>query len=345
MVRHTLIALLLVGVTVAVYAPLRQAPFVYEDEHFRASPALTFDVPSRVLSIWAAQQTPDPGVAHLVNLALHLVVGALVAAIAGTLAGPAAALGATLVHLWHPLNSQAVAYVNGRSDLLLTLGIALAVWAALRRGLWRWHVVAIGLLVAMTSKEIGVVGIPLVVLTLLVWRREESQVAPGVLWVGVGAVLGAAWTSVSGWLAMAPGAGGPDVVWAEFTVRQLGLAWALLTRFVWPVGFSIDHDALTLSAAALSLALVATGGVIALIATTWRRRPLLAWSLAWVAVALAPRLLVGTNEFLAERHLYLPLVGLSVVTGTGVARWLTAPLADGPFWLTYRAQFRAAFHV
>lgn len=337
----------LIVLAAAVYAPVREASFIYEDDHVQDHPVAWSEwshVPGRALTNWTLLQAPGPASAHLMNLGLHLVAGVLVAAVTLELAGSLAAVMAAGAHLLHPLNSQAVAYVMGRPELLMTIGILLAVWAALQRGAWRFPVIVAGLLFAASSKEIGVIGVPLVVVTLLVWRPADVQRhSTAALWVCSGAVIGRAWASVTNWISLVPGGGGPDVPWTEFVVRQLGLTWALLLRLIWPTGLSIDHDALSLGPLWLLLATLLTIQAAVVAAWSWRRRPLLAWAITWVAVALAPRLVIGSNEFLAERHLYLPLVGVSIWFGALTARWLTTPSEDASFWTLTDAHYRASF--
>lgn len=345
--RHLVTLAIVFSVAAAVYGQTAQAPFVYEDRHVSPDVPWTIgtvlDVPGRYLSAWSVSATQkNAPLAHAVNVVLHLVAGGLVARIAFLVAGATASCGAALLMLWHPLNSQAVWYVTGRSDLQVTVGILLATVAAISSGWWRAPVIVLGLLIAAASKEIGVIGVPLVVLTLLCWKPVDTQHAPAaLLWIGGGAVLGRAWAEVGSWLTMVPGRGGPDVPWTEFVVRQIGLTWGLLVTLVTARGFSIDHDALALSWPWLVGSVVATGAVTTLIVWAWRRHRVLAWSLAFTAIAVAPRLVVPTNEFIAERHLYLAMVGPAVLFGSLVAWWLRSDPADRKFWQQFGARSRA----
>lgn len=332
--RHALISLLVVVLlTIAGYRVAVTVPWLYEDAHVGSS-QLSLSIPGRGLTEWSLRATAgSPAVAHGANLALHLVAGLLVAWIAFVVAGPVASVLAAMTQLWHPLNSQAVWYVTGRSDLLMTIGVLAAVSAALARRPWRWVGIALGLLVAALSKEVGVVGVPVVLLTLLAWRPTDlSSHAASALWIGTGASIGGAWHTLASWVTLGPGVGGPDVPWTEFVVRQVGLLWALLLT-IDPRGFAIDHDALALTGpwligSALLTGLVATTTVIA-----WRRCRPIGWALAVVALSCVPRLMVPTNEFLAERQMYLPMAGLAILTGYLGAWWLSAraPRHHGSF--------------
>ena len=92
------------------------------------------------------------------------------------------------------------------------------------------------------------------------------------------------------------------------------------------MGFSIDHDALALSPDALALSGLASVIAVAFIGWTWRRVPLVAWGLAWIGLSVAPRFVFRTSEFLTEAHLYLPLVGLSVIGAVALSTcWTWTP--------------------
>ncbi|MCA9729131.1 MAG: hypothetical protein KC729_15685, partial [Candidatus Eisenbacteria bacterium] len=70
-----------------------------------------------------------PGAFHGLNLALHAIVSALVASI--LLALGAGALWAGLVGVLfavHPMASEAVAWISGRTDLMATSCVTVAVW-------------------------------------------------------------------------------------------------------------------------------------------------------------------------------------------------------------------------
>lgn len=320
--------------TAAVYAPLRSAPFVYEDGHAFQG-VVTWAVPSRALAVTSMRLTPDPGPAHLVNVGLHLTNGLLVWAVASTLAGGVPAVIAAALFLLHPLNAEAVAYVNGRTDLLLTLGALLATWAALRG---RWVIVAGGLLIAALSKEIGLVAVPLIALTVAVWRpnaRSTVFALCGLLIAG-GAVLGMAAESVIGWLTMTAANGGTGATWTDYLLWQSTALVGLVSRIAVPHGFTIDHDWIAVSRAqqlaswALVLVTVYVGVAV------WRTRPMLAWALGWLLLSVLPRFVFRQSDLLHEQHLYLGMAGVSI--GLGV---LAAHRRAGSFWHDYRAQSRA----
>lgn len=326
---------LLLLVTALVYSPLRTAWFVYEDDH-GITGATTWTMPGRGLTQWAygvlGTQAPAQ---HAVNVGLHLTVGVLVYAVAAVIATPLAGVLAATMLLLHPLSSEAVSYLSARGDLFVALFTLLVVWAVLtwtdRRGAWRLAVAGMALLGAALSKEIGLVAIPLVVLTLLVFRRGLPQTGwlTSALWGGLGVVAGATWWRVSTWIVTAHGDGGAVFDWPTFVTLQLTAVWHLLALIVWPAGFSIDHDIIGLAFAWRIAAAALTASVAVLGVWAWRRAPLVAWVIGWVALCVAPRVVFASTEFVHEYHLYPAMTAVSIGIGVLAARWCARWAGDG----------------
>ena len=175
----------LLVLTAALYAPTRTHRFVYEDHNWLRAvtemPAVSL-MPSRALSYATHHLTWrlvgfDPGLYHLGNVALHLMNGLLVYAVAVALIPGSAAVWGAGVFLLHPLNSEAVNYVSARTDLLMTGGVLLAVWLSLGRlTYWRGVGIAGALVLAALSKEIGLIGVPLVVPMAPTASRSDDTV-------------------------------------------------------------------------------------------------------------------------------------------------------------------------
>lgn len=326
-----------VTVATLLFAPLRSAPFVYEDDTL---PSVTpqWQVPSRALSQWTVYGQ-SAAVDHLGNVAVHVVNGILVGALGADLVGLGVGVGAATVFLLWPFNSEAVAYASGRADLLLTTFVLIATVVALRWArrpstAWPLGVIGVALVGAAMSKEIGLVAGPCVVLSLALVRGRTLQAWPPLSRVGplVAAVGGLAsgWVARDVWLWMRH-LGGEASVYAppEFVLIQAAGLWRLLALFVVPHGFTIDHDpvALTWSWQIAGVCL-STIGLVSLV-LAWRRAPRLAWVLGWVSLAVAPRFLAQSAEWIHEYHLYLASVGLSVGAGILAMSFLTWSTAVG----------------
>src|SRR5690606_18147798 len=98
-----------------------------------------------------------PGGFHVTNLALHGVVACLVFLTLRRWSGrEGAALVASLVWAWHPTKTEAVVWISGRTDLLCTMGLLVAVLGAGRRfrgERFALPLEALGVALAFSSKE------------------------------------------------------------------------------------------------------------------------------------------------------------------------------------------------
>lgn len=310
----------LLAVTAVVYAPSAWGPWLYEDAHGLTG-IVAWSWPGRGLTAWTwAVVGLHPGIAHLLNVGLHLVNGTLVARVARRLAGPLVGLCAAAVFLWHPLSASSVLYVTGRADLLVTLFTLLALAGVLRGTLAGWLLALVACGAAAVSKEVGLIAALLVGWTLFVWSRASWW------WMALVTAGGVAvaWDRLAGWIGLSAETGDS---WGPVIGAQLVAVWHLLTLVVWPVGVSIDHDVIphldraVWWAGGLTLVAVAVG------VWAWRRAPLLAWGIGWVALCVGPRFLFPTNEVLAEYQMSTAMVGISVVCGAAVAWWL--PMLKG----------------
>lgn len=271
------------------------------------------------LALSAATGGVRPLPFRTLNLALHLLSGALVALLARRLgAGAGAAALAAALFLLHPLQTESVVYVNSRSGLLAAAFGLSALLAA------RPLPAALLALLAAGSKESAAV---LPVLAWLCWRDRRRvwplMAAP----LGVAIVLAAFPSPHHGTI----GAGVPDAL-AHLRAEPWALV-RLAQMLVVPAGQSIDHAA-PLPRSWLSpwfllpLAIVVAGVVACLRART--RAPRLFFALAWFLVALAPtNSVVPFADVLAERHAYLALAGpaIGAAVSCGCARrrtWLLA---------------------
>lgn len=309
--------LLVVLLTVAAYSPLRTADYVWEDAVYAEMPLRIVDGLQTMRLVTLLTRVGDyelgggdPWAPHLVNLLLHLLNGALLWIVARRWIGPSAGGVSAAVFLVHPMNSEAVSYITGRSDLLLTLWLLLiAALVTPTMSWWRWLGVIAVSAAALFTKETGVVA-----LLLLLWLRPPSRVAV----IAIGLIAGlAVWRSMPWWdwtvsTAIAHGPIG-------FAAVQVTAVWTYVGLWIWPIGFSIDHDFDVLPRFVPVLALIGTS---ALAVIAWRGRrawPVVWLAIGWMTVTLAPRLVVRSPEYLAERQFYLSAVGLALLTGAAWA--------------------------
>jgi tetratricopeptide (TPR) repeat protein len=279
---------------------------------------------------------------HLANLLLQAWVCWLVYRVALAFGGaPSAAWAAALLFAIHPVHSEAVAPVVGRSELL-GAGFALAALLLHRRALSEparaaalVPAAAACFFAALLSKENALVLPGLMLLAdagfppraggAWRWRAYASYAAAAALYLAARvAVLGA--VARSDIRALDNPLAGAGFVTSRLTAlittgKYLGL-------LLWPFHLSADYsrDQIPLATGILdprlaaSLAILSAAAVLAVLA--WSRFRLVAVALLWWAAALLPvsnlPFLIGT--IFGERLLYLPSVGFCLLGGALFSR-------------------------
>ncbi|MEO0080158.1 MAG: tetratricopeptide repeat protein [candidate division WOR-3 bacterium] len=352
-------------VTLALYLPTLRYDFVWDDvllitdnpllarstplEIFRRGfwagseenlegPALSYYRPLTTLSFWLDLHIAGRNARffHLVNGILAAIVSAIVTLIIWELlhSGIWAGLGG-LLFATHSSHVESVAFISGRTDLLLALFCGLAGFALLRsirkHNPWWWLVVILGFTLALLAKETAILFPMLVALapplTLSRYPRRYWLVLGAVLLVAllylllrVGVVHQA--------LPLASGMGLKQRL--ANVVNTFGL---YLKMFFWPfdhrVKFPVDPTFLHLTPNFLySLLFAVSVPLLALRRRYW----VCLWGYFWTIVFLLPVVnIVPIGPQAAERLLFLPSAGLVMILMTLFSRLLTT-----------RVQLRAA---
>lgn len=291
----------------AVYAPTLSYGFVYEDLNDparfldRSWAAWTDPQIARKLTKWSYMLSGlispmEPWGYHLISVLLHALNTVLLFLLGRVLwSGLWLPFVCAALFALHPVQTEAVAYISARADVLMTTFVLLAVLAA-ERGRWAWMLVAC--LGAVLAKESGIVAVPLVVL----WTGWRRLLVPAWIWgvVLVGGLGGALF------LVQYYDLGAFSVT---YTAQETAKLWHLLGKVVLPIGLSVDHDYTVWPSDWPMVTLLVTVGVGCVALTS--QRPW-AQGVLFVLVALAPRLLVPLVEGLHEHHIYAPLVGISL---------------------------------
>jgi hypothetical protein len=282
---------------------------------------------------------------HLFNVAVHalnaLMVFALGLRLAGCFLDPAparrAALIGALLFALHPVHTEAVTYISGRSASLMTcfyLGSLLAYLRGRELGSAPWRNVLSPLLfvAALLTKETAIT-LPF---ALLLWHLCCGRGKPH--WPSILRGQSVHWAVLLA--ALAAISVRPDYrELLEFapTVETLrtqvhGTSY-LLGRWFALGGLNIDPDLRTqttwtapLTARFAILALLLASGVWA-----WRGRPWWTFGVLWLFLQLVPaNTLIVRWDIANERQLYLAGIGLFVASGIALARLqpvLPRPLA------------------
>lgn len=287
---------------------------------------------------------PRPFGYHATNLLLHLANVALAYALVRRLSRgrwPAAAA-AALFGL-HPITTEAVTYVAGRADLLATLGCLTAlvlhgsdrIWTEVRAPVRAAATVgfALGTALACFAKESGL-ALPLVLVAhdLLLGRRPGARIRWAILIalfaVYAGLRIHVATTALP--VEDTPPLDNPlvEASWLSARVTATTVALRAIALLAWPATLSADYSCCEIPLvawpprAADVVALAAALAIGAALAVwTWRERRLhpersfyvVLTLLAWLPASNLP---VTIGTILAERTLYLPLVGIAAVVAS-----------------------------
>ncbi len=241
----------------------------------------------------------------------------------------AAGLAALLFGL-HPANVQAVAWMAERKTLMaatfaLAAMILYVLYAQRRRGVF-YVLSLLALLLGLMSKP-TVVPLPLLLLVLDYWplgrvsRRALLEKVPYLLLaIGFGVIAYISQSRTLG--AQLPGAYG----WSRVPLLVIHAIGFHFGKLLWPVGLSPYYPVpspFTLSNLNVAMPILAAVllGVVVAVSTRWTRA--LAAGALFFVLALLPA--IGVVKIApgvgADRHLYLPAIGVLVVVG-GLLAWL-----------------------
>jgi len=340
-----MLAAFLVGLD--LYAPALNAPFVFDDftlpyQLLSPQPFMAWISgmrPVLMLTYWlnASVSGSAPFGYHLLNLVIHAVNTGLVFLVLSrllTLSGGysaravriASAIGSAVFFV-HPLQTESVSYIAGRSESLAAMFILLgySVFLYRRQAAITWVETAAVLLffaLGVGAKENAVSLAGIVVLTDMYWPRAFSTRGLRTNWKLYTAMSVAA--AVAVWkvfriLAAAPTAGFSlrGVTWYQYGFTQARAFFTYLRLAALPFGQSVDHDYPVSHTILEHGAIFYLAALIALIALCYRwrtRYPLACFGLLLTLILLAPTSsIVPIRDPLAERRMYLPLVGLILI--------------------------------
>ena len=350
--------LVLAGMALAVfaYSPCLQGPFVFDDFHLPFADPRAAQMPAQfwiggvrpVLmgSYWANYLYSGPGTYsyHAVNIALHLIAAALVWRILGRLlrmafpsgeTGWSALLGAG-VFLLHPLQTESVDYIAGRSEVFCAIFVLSAWLVFLRRfgentGPGKAALILACTMAAVLTKESGICVVALLVATDLYWNEGGIAVQlrkRRVLYVPVMlASCGAAFLILRR-LAGSESAGfGIGASPAAYALTQCRVVLLYGRLFLAPAGQNVDWQ-IPLSSFRDPQAWVCVAGfamLIAAIVWSYKRAREVSFGLVIFLIGLAPSSsVIPLQDAMAERRMYLPIIGLSLALA-GVAHRIRIP--------------------
>jgi tetratricopeptide (TPR) repeat protein len=332
-----------------VYDPSLNGPFLFDDQTLPFDqPNFPFDSlrawvagvrPLLMFSYWTNYQVSrlQTFSFHAYNVLFHAMVAVLMFFIvrrvlewAQTERAPRDILAvfAAALFLLHPVNSESVGYVASRSENLSVLFFmgAFALFVYKPSGAITWGRTAMVLLAfaaAVLTKEHTIVLPALLLLTDYFWDPPFSFAGIGRNWrlyvpVTAGGVFAALYLVLQ--LRNAPSAGFSlkTFTWYQYFFTECRAFWLYIRLFLFPAGLRIDYDY------PVSHTVLEHGALVGLIAVLLaagaafylrRRYPLAAYGFFAFVILMAPTSsFVPIADPVAERRLYLPMIGLLFVT-------------------------------
>jgi tetratricopeptide (TPR) repeat protein len=265
----------------------------------------------------------DPGCPHLVNVLIHALSTLLLFAFlfrATRLPWPSAFV--ALIFALHPLHVESVAWLSERKDVLSAFFWMLTLWAYLRYaekpGRDRYLLVLLAFLLGLMSKPM-IVSLPFLLLLLDVWplRRKPSllEKAPFFALAALIALVTFVVQQASG--AVRSFSAYPLPLRLEnaldsYVIYIVKMFWpsGLAVFYPYPANVPVWHPA---------LATTAILGVSAWVSREFGRRPYLAVGWFWYLITLAP--VIGIvqvgGQARADRYMYVPMIGLTIILAWG----------------------------
>jgi tetratricopeptide (TPR) repeat protein len=314
-----------------------------ESHLYRPLTTLTYWVDYAVLG-----HRESPAGYHAVNLVLHWVNAVLACSLVrSTTSRPMAALAAAAIFASHPLTVESVTNIVGRADLLAAMSVmgGLLLYRRFQRS-WGWRRAAslAGLgaayLAGVFFKESAVVLPGIMLVHDAAFPRGSAPTGPAGVrqwWAGVwpayagmlpglAALLWARWImfrdsplfgqfASDNPIAIAP-------VWTG-VMTAVKVAGYYLALMVWPARLSCDYSYNDVTLVGWTLAsgqdphawaaLAVLAGLAVVAAVAWRRDRAVVFFLGFAAAAFLPtsNLLFPIGTIMAERLMYLPLVGMT----------------------------------
>ena len=269
---------------------------------------------------------------HVTSVVLHMANVVLLFVLMRTLSTNAAAFGAAAIWAVHPMMTQAVGYISGRSEVLCALFflsslLLLHGWAFGRgRG---WLVAGLGCWVlSLASKEVAVM-LPVVLLAcdrlLLSPADAPARARLYRLYVPMLVVVAVGGAARLFMFAGVENAGRANFAWHNLLVG-LDVVRRYTALMFMTAPQSIFHSALLPSSILKPIVLLDALWMFALAVLAWRvylRAPLVSAGALWFVVMLLPSvsmLIVDVGEPMAEQRAYLAGAGFAMATGAAFSR-------------------------
>ena len=299
----------------------------------------------------------EPWGYHLTNVLLHALTSLLVFLLARrVIRSDRAALAAGAMFAVHPVLTEAVASVSGRSDILVTFFALAAIGLHISRRKHLRQLAWIAVFFAVCSKEIGIVVPILLMLADCLWPRDTADHGTVRLFVvlrgnlanlvSLISVIALRWYAVGNLSTVTPSPLDNPLVEHGIGTALLTLPVVLLEYLrllVFPVSLSVDYGFSQLPVQTQFSWHLFAIAMIAVFAFVYRSRfssptTIFAGCLLALPVLAVSNPFLSAGSILSERYLYLPSVGLVILAAAACHRYR-------PSWLNDLGRRQAAWCI
>jgi Flp pilus assembly protein TadD len=239
----------------------------------------------------------------------------------------AAAFAAASLFAVHPLMTQAVGYISGRSEVLCASFFLAALltgrrWLLSGGGTW-WLLTWALWIASLLTKETGVM-LPFVLLGLDRLMLDETPAdhrrrfvrlhLPLLVIAVTGAIVRVAV------LVMFEQPAGEAIRWLA-ALDAATVIWRYALLLLLPIGQSVFHEIVPVTSVLEPRALLSVAGLVLVLTLAWRARqrmPTLAMAIAWFVLLLLPSsvlMVMDSSGDMAEHRLYLASAGPFLIAG------------------------------
>ena len=260
-----------------------------------------------------------PGGHHFTNAFLHGLATVFLFAFLHAASGKAwPSAFVSILFAVHPLHVESVAWISERKDVLSALFWFVALWSYVRKRYW---FALLAFCLGLMSKPM-VVTLPFVLFLLDVWPLRQPL--RSALRVKIPMLALSAASAIATYLVQRGSGAVREVGQFPFGLRAENIVVSYATyivRMFWPARLAVFYpypDQLPVWQIAVSVLLLA--GVSVLVLRGWRSRPYLAVGWLWFLGTLVPviGLIQVGAQARADRYMYLPMVGLSIMLAWGL---------------------------
>ena len=237
-----------------------------------------------------------------------------------------------LLFLIHPIQTESVAYIAGRADLLAALFVLLSIYFSRdRRKIGRLFLSIVFFLIALSAKEAAIVLPLLIVVYHQILRKsvcqpDNEKLAPAGWYYGALFLIALIYAAIR-YLIISGGSTTVSSNPYSFYERFLTSAEVILLYLkvlIFPVHLRMERVVFpitTLFSPGVLISAVIISGVVIGAVRAYRRSPIIFFGLAWFSVALLPYMnWFPLNAEMAEHWLYLPSIGFFLFLVMGIIR-------------------------